>query len=69
MAAEQNVSSYGKLAVKLRLLREAEWRVEMLPWVVDAQGVAEGRGISCAMTFLDIPMSRNASEEPWSIQR
>jgi hypothetical protein len=55
LAAERKVATYGELAVKLRLLRGAEWRVEVLPWVVGVRGVVDGRGISSAMKFLDIP--------------
>ena len=55
LAAERKVATYGELAVKLRLLRGAEWRVEVLPWVVGVRGVVDGRGILSAMKFLDIP--------------
>ena len=61
LAAEQNVATYGEVAVKLRLLRGAECRVEVLPWVVGVRGIVDGSGISSAMTFLDIPTCRQGA--------
>ena len=40
LSAERKVATYGELAVKLRLLRGAEWRVEVLRWVVGVRGLS-----------------------------
>ena len=46
MAGERKFETYGELAQALRQLYcGAEWRVEILPWVVGVRGILDTVGI------------------------
>ena len=59
MAGERKFETYGELAQALRqLYTGAEWRVEILPWVVGVRGILDTVGIGRALEFLDVPVQK-----------
>ena len=55
-AGELKFEIYGELAQALRqLYNGAEWRVDILPWVVGVRGILDTVGIGRALEFLDVP--------------
>ena len=59
MAGERKFETYGELAQALRQQNTgAEWRVEILPWVVGVRGILDTVGIGRALEFLDVPVQQ-----------
>ena len=59
VAGERKFETYGELAQALRqLYTRAEWRVEILPWVVGVRGILDTVGIGRALEFLDVPVQK-----------
>ena len=57
VAGERKFEAYGELA-QAKVYNGAEWRVEILPWVVRVRGIFDTVGIGSALEFLDCPLQK-----------